>query len=117
MDTSERAWIAGRRRDLAVAVVTVVIVLVAAFAGWQSWRTQQDLRALVTCQVQVNNDLRRAILARDAAGTAQLQAQLELLTTPRGDPQRGIEALARFVDQLRATLANREANPFPTRNC
>lgn len=115
--SSDRIWRAGHRRDVVVALVTLVIVVATAVSSYQAWTTQHDLQRLVTCQTQVNTELRDAIHGREQAGTDQLTAQLELLTTPPGDPARGRQALLRYVQRLRDALASRAANPFPTRDC
>lgn len=115
--SSERAWRAGRRRDIAAAIVTMLIAVAIGYTTVQSWHTQHGLQQLVTCQAAVNDELRDAIRAREQAGTDQLTAQLELLTTPPGDPVRGRQALLRYVERIRAALASRQANPFPTRDC
>lgn len=117
MEGSERTWTAGRRRDVAAGLVTLLIALVAGYGSWQAWDTQRDLQALVACQSQVNTELRQAGIAVRRSDVEQLSAQLDLLTTPRGDPAAGEAALAQFIEQLRQALASREANPFPTRDC
>lgn len=114
---SESTACAGRRRDRGVAVITVVIAAAAVLSGVQSWGTQHRLESSLRCQAEVNNELRERIAARDPANTEQLKAQLELLRTPPGDPERGRAAIAKYVQGLTNALESRAANPFPTRNC
>lgn len=114
-DPADRRLVRGR--EALVLAVTALMLILGVLGAWQGHRARAELAVALECQSHVNKELRDRIKATEPAGTAQLRAQLELLTTPPGDPERGRAALARYVQGLRDSLDARAANPIPTRDC